>query len=120
MADAKQMQFGRRLRRIDRNHRKLAHGYITSVNHDGLLIARPRPTDVRFTWRGVAYVIIVMMAFKVFLYAQLGPAAYQDKVFSLQNGTVAQQVGAYVMAADPVTAWIATAAQSMVDKSLVE
>ncbi len=109
MADAKQMQFGQRLRRIDRNHRKLAQGYVTSVNHDGLLIARPRPIDVRLTWRGVAYVIIVMMAFKVFLFAQIGAAAYQEKVTGLQNGTLAQQIGAYVMVADPVTVKIAAA-----------
>jgi len=109
MADAKQMQFGQRLRRIDRNHRKLAQGYVTSVNHDGLLIARPRPLDLRLTWRGVAYVIIVMMAFKVFLYAQIGPLAYQERVIALQNGTLAEQVAAYAMAADPLTASLATA-----------
>jgi len=109
MADAKQIQFGQRLRRIDRNHRKLAQGYITSVNHDGLLIARPRPTDVRLTWRGVAYVVLVMMAFKIFLFAQIGATAYQEKVVALQNGTLAQQIGAYVMVADPATIAIANA-----------
>lgn len=109
MADAKQMQFGHRLRRIDRNHRKLAHGYVTSMNHDGLLIARPRPSDIRLTWRGVAYVVIVMMAFKIFLYAQIGPLAYQEKVIELRNGSLAQQIGAYAMAADPLTTSIAGA-----------
>lgn len=109
MADVKQMQFGSRLRRIDSNHRKLANGYITTMNHDGLLIARPRPKDVRLTWRGVAYVVIIMMAFKIFLHAQIGAEAYQERIVSLQNGSIAQQIGAYAMVADPVTVAIANA-----------
>ncbi len=112
MADAKQMQFGQRLRRIDRNHRRLARGYVTSMNHDGLVIANPKRTDVRFTWRGVAYVIIVMMAFKVFLFAQIGEQAYQERVTNLQNGSFAQQIGSYVMAADKITVTIANAISS--------
>ncbi len=109
MADAKQLQFGQRLHNIDRNHRKLAKGYITSMNHDGLLVARPRPKEVRLTWRGVAYVVIIMMAFKVFLYAQIGAEAYQERVVALQNGSFAQQIGSYAMAADPITAALANA-----------
>jgi hypothetical protein len=109
MTDANYTQFWRRLRRIDQNQRKLSHGYVTSMNHDGLLIARPRPKEVKLTWRGVAYVVVVMMAFKIFLYAQMGPLAYQEKVFAMGNGSLAEQIGAYVMVADPVTASIATA-----------
>lgn len=109
MADAKQMQFGKRLRRIDSNHRRLANGYITTMNHDGLLVARPRPKEVRLTWRGVAYMIIIMMAFKIFLHAQIGAEAYQERVIALQNGSVAEQIGAYAMVADPITVAIANA-----------
>ena len=107
MTDANYIQFWQRLRRIDRNQRKLSQGYVTSMNHDGLLIARPRPKEVKLTWRGVAYIVIVMMAFKIFLYAQLGPLAYQEKVIAMENGSLAEQIGAYVMVADPVTASIA-------------
>jgi len=109
MADVKQLQFGRRLQKINRNHEKLAKGYVTSMNHDGLLVARPRRRDVRLTWRGVAYVVIIAMAFKIFLYAQIGPVAYQERVVALQNGSFAQQIGAYAMAADPITATLANA-----------
>ncbi|MEE9388606.1 MAG: hypothetical protein V3U96_08335 [Paracoccaceae bacterium] len=109
MTDAKQMQFGQRLRRIDHNHRKLAKGFVTSMNHDGLLIARPVRTDLRFTWRGVAYVIIVMMAFKIFLHAQIGAEAYQARVVALQNGSITAQLGAYAMTADPITVAFANA-----------
>ncbi len=109
MADAKQLQFGQRLRRIDRNHRKLANGSITSMNHDGLLIARPLPTDLRLTWRGVAYIVLTVMAFKIFLFAQIGAVAYQERVVELQNGSIAAQFGAYAMAADPITVSFANA-----------
>lgn len=106
MADAKQIQFGQRLRRIDRHHRKLARGYVTTVNHDGLIIARPRRQTSLFPLRGLFLCLLILLAFKGFLYAHLGPAAYADRVALLESGTVVEKMGAYAMKADPVTLWV--------------
>ena len=35
-------EFERRMRRINRRHTKLSHGYVTQVNDDGLVVAKPR------------------------------------------------------------------------------
>ena len=44
-----------------------------------------------------------LMALKVLLHAYLGPAAYDERITRLANGTAVEQMGAYVMTADPVT-----------------
>jgi len=107
MADAKQLKFGQRIRRIDRTNRSLAQGYITTVNHDGLIIARPRRNSSHFPFRGLFLGLLILLAFKGFLFAKLGPESYQDQVTLLQAGTAVEKVGAYVMKADPVTIWLA-------------
>lgn len=107
MADAKQLEFGERINRIDRTHRKLAKGYVTSVNHDGLIIARPHRQSSRLPLRGLFLSLLVLLTFKGFVYAQIGATAYQDRVELLANGTIVEQIGGYAMYADPVTLWIA-------------
>ncbi len=107
MADAKQIQFGHRLKRIDRSHRRLAQGYVTSVNHDGLIIARPARRSSGMPLRGVFLCLTVLLTFKAFVYAQIGAAAYADRVALLESGTIVEKLGAYVMVADPVTVWLA-------------
>ena len=106
MTDAKQIQFGHRLRRIDRQHRKLARGYVTSVNHDGLIVARPSRQTSLFPLRGLFLCLLTLLAFKGFIYAQLGPTSYGERVALLQEGTLVEKMGGYAMTADPVTLWI--------------
>jgi hypothetical protein len=112
MVKANQMEtmqnigFDRRVRKIDKRHRKLALGYVNSVNHDGLVIARVRRTGINFPFRGLFMVLIVFLIFKGFLHAALGAATYADRVGSLNAGTMAEKFGAYVMAPDVATLWI--------------
>ncbi len=106
MADVKQMQFGHRLKRIDKTHRQLSNGYVTSVNHDGLIIARPARRSSGLPLRGLFLCLVVLMTFKGFVYAQIGSTAYADRVSLLESGTFVEQIGAYAMFADPVTLWI--------------
>jgi len=106
MADANLHRFDKRVRRIQKRHRKLARGYVQSVNHDGLIVARPRRKGSRFPWKGVAMIIVALFAFKGFLHAQLGAITYQERVQKLSAGTAIEKAGAYAMQADPITLWI--------------
>lgn len=106
MADAQSQIFDKRLRRITRRHRRLSHGYVTSVNHDGLIIARPRRYGPRFPWKGLMVTVALFLLFKGFLYANLGEATYNERVAKLHEGTIAEKVGAYAMQADPATLFI--------------
>lgn len=107
-------EFDRRMRRINRRHSKLSHGYVTSVNHDGLVVAKPARKGRRGTLRGVAIMVVALMVFKAFLYAQLGPLAYNERVDRLSDGNSAERAGSVVMAADPLTMYIGGALASLV------
>ncbi|MEM7752324.1 MAG: hypothetical protein AAF230_02860 [Pseudomonadota bacterium] len=100
-------EFDRRMRRITRRHTQLSRGYVTSVNDDGLVVAKPKRKFRRGTLRGVAIVVLTLMLFKGVLFSQLGPAAYAERVDSLSQGSFFEQAGAVLMAADPITIWLA-------------
>lgn len=106
MGESQLHEFDERLNKIDTRHRKLARGYVMSVNHDGLIIAEPKPQRRGFPWRGTLLILVGLIAFKGFLHFQIGAAAYDERVARLAEGTAVEQVGAYAMTADPVTLWI--------------
>ena len=95
--------FDQRLRRIDRRHRQLARGYVTTVNQDGLVVAEPRGRARSFPWRGLMFTLVAFLAVKAFLFAQIGAQDYNSTVATLQTGTTIEQLGAWVMTADPIT-----------------
>lgn len=99
--------FDKRLKRIVRRHDKMANGVVKTVNSDGLIVARPRLYKPRFPLKGLLVVLFLGFLFKGFLFAYLGEAAYSDRVASLQNGTVMEQAGAWIMQPDPATAFVA-------------
>jgi hypothetical protein len=99
-------EFDRRMRRISRRHTKLSHGYVTSVNDDGLVVAKPKRKFRRGTLRGIAIVMLVLMVFKGFLHNQLGAFAYEDRVDTLAAGSAFEKAGGILMTADPITLWL--------------
>lgn len=107
-------EFDRRMRRISRRHSKLSHGYVTSVNSDGVVVARPKTRGKKGTLRGLAIILMVVLVLKGFLHAQLGEIAYQARVDSLAAGSVVEQAGAWAMTADPLTLWLSGRISSLV------
>ena len=107
MADAQLQSFGKRLNNINRRHEKLAQGYMTVVNADGLLVAHPRRQQLRFPWKGMALTAALFFLFKGMLLVGLGEAEYNERALSLSTGTPVEQVGGWVMQSDPVTVWVA-------------
>jgi hypothetical protein len=107
-------EFERRMRRINRRHTKLSQGFVTSVNDDGLVVAKPRRRGNRATIRGVALIVIVVMLFKGILHAQLGVTAYDERIDKLASGNFVEQAGAWVMVTDPITLWLSANFVSLV------
>lgn len=107
-------EFDRRMRRISRRHSKLSHGYVTTVNDDGMVVAKPKRKSRMTTVRALALLLLVMLAFKGVLHAQLGGAEYAARVDSLAAGTTVEKVGAWIMTADPVTVQISSLVSSLV------
>lgn len=109
MSETQMQDFDDRLRRIDRRNRTLSRGFVLSVSRDGLIVARPETSRLRFPWRVLLVLLVAMMAFKIVLHAYIGPEAYGERLTRLSNGTIAEQLSAYVLHADPVTLWISDA-----------
>jgi hypothetical protein len=80
---------------------------VLSVSRDGLIVARPESSRFRFPWRVLLFLLVAVLGFKVMLHAYIGPEAYAERLSRLSNGTVAEQMSAYVLHADPVTVWVA-------------
>lgn len=108
-------EFGSRLKRIDRRHRKLSDGYVTSVNHDGLIIAVPRRRRMRVPFAGIALLAVGVIAVKGIVHAQLGPEVYEARIAALSQGGQVERAGAWVMQADPVTLWVSDQARLLLD-----
>lgn len=99
--------FDKRLKRIVRRHERMANGVVHSVNADGLIIARPRIYKPKFPLRGIVTLVAIGFLFKGLLFSYLGAEVYADKLTALENGTVIEQAGAWVMQPDIATTFIA-------------
>jgi hypothetical protein len=106
MAEAN-VPFDKRLKRIVRRHDKMSNGVVRSVNSDGLIVTRPRLYKPQFPLKGLLFVLTLGFLLKGFLFAYLGEAAYAERVAGLQAGSTLEQMGAWVMQSDPVTAVVA-------------
>ena len=100
--------FDKRLKRIVRRHDKIqSGGAVKTVTSDGLIVARPRVYRPRFPLKGLLAIIVLGFLFKGVIYATLGAEAYAERVTALQEGSVMEQAGAWIMQADPATKLIA-------------
>ena len=102
-----QIQFEERLRLLSRKHNAMARGYVTRIQPDGLIVARPRRATVRISPRAIFLFLAAFIGFKAFLVANLGPQTYDDRLARLNDGTMVEKAGAFVMQADPLTMYVA-------------
>ena len=102
-----QMHFDERLRRLERKHRAMSRGYTTRMLPDGLIIAKPKRTQVRISGRSILLFVLAFIAFKGFLVPNLGVMGYEERLDRLNNGTLVEKAGAFVMQIDPLTQFAA-------------
>lgn len=100
------LQFDERVRGLQRKHRKLSGGVVHSVNHDGLIIARPRRGRIHLPIKGLFLMVSAFFIFKSFLLGFLGSITYLERVEKLALGTIVEQVGAALMQPDPISIWL--------------
>lgn len=105
--DQSHLQFDQRINQLGRKHNALSRGYVARMRPDGLIVARPYRKQSRFPFKMVFVFLLAIIAFKGFLIASLGPDAYSERVGKLENGTMVEQAGAWVMQIDPVSDLIA-------------
>ena len=100
--------FDSRLKRIERSHRNFERGYTAVVGADGLITIKAKRPKRSLPVKGMVLLVLGFLCFKALMLAHLGPDAYVERVAELQAGTIVEQVGGFVMQADPATQLIAT------------
>ena len=80
---------------------RLKSGVVTTVNHDGLVIARARRKSGDSPLFGVLFFVAAFFLFKAFLLVSDGQEGYAERLASLQSGTTVEQAAAWAMQADP-------------------
>ncbi len=115
MSNTGYVNFDKRLREIERRHRKAAAGYVRLEERDGLLVPVEKVRLRRGTLplRGLALTLLGFVVFKGFVLSNLGMVGYQHRLAALAEGNVAEQLGAWIMYPDTVTQWIATQFQQL-------
>ncbi|MGB3178920.1 MAG: hypothetical protein WBH14_13610 [Albidovulum sp.] len=62
----------------------------------------------------LALILMTIIGIKAAVYTTLGPDAYSLRISTLQAGTTADQIGAYVLQADPLTVMVADQVRSLI------
>ncbi|MEB8388996.1 hypothetical protein OO012_17340 [Rhodobacteraceae bacterium KMM 6894] len=99
--------FTDRLKKVNRKHARMARGYDSKVGRDGLIVFRPKRRKAAMPVRGLILAAVALFGFKALVIVQLGASTYDARVEGLQAGTTLEQIGAFVMQADPVSAALA-------------
>ena len=100
--------FNARLNTVGGKHSKLVRrGYMSRVDKNGIIITKPKRARVRLPVKGLVLMVFSFFCFKAFMLIANGPDTYNDRLATLQNGTVIEAMGAKVLSIDPATQFIA-------------
>lgn len=108
VADPNMKEFEKRLARIDKIHE--AGGAFESTGSLGRAYfdaARPRRRR-GVSLRALAFLFLAALLFKAAILAQLGQDGYAERVSILAKGSFPEQIGAWMLHADPVTLKLAS------------
>lgn len=98
--------FNKRLKRIDRIHRR-GGGFEADGTLGQSFYTRRQRRRSRRGLRAMLYMAGVVFGAKALLIADLGTSEYLQRVSNLEAGSTAEQIGAFFMQADPITLWLA-------------
>ncbi|MEP2030906.1 MAG: hypothetical protein ABJI96_19590 [Paracoccaceae bacterium] len=99
--------FKERLHRLARKHHAMGKGYVMRLMPDGLMVPEPVRLRIELPYRVTTLLIVALLVFKGFLIASLGTQPYQDRLFTLDGGTLVEQAGAWIMQPDRISVFIA-------------
>ncbi|MBA96446.1 hypothetical protein [Sulfitobacter sp.] len=95
--------FGRRVHHLERNRARLSKGYYSTVENDGLIVARPTRQTSSFPFKLVFVLMALFFLYKAFVLSVIGDDTYESRLTTLRNGTAFEQAGAWFLGMDPIT-----------------
>ncbi|MDO6584518.1 hypothetical protein Q4543_03215 [Salipiger sp. 1_MG-2023] len=104
-------EFEKRHRAVTEKHRKLAEGYVTSLNRNGTIEHKPIRRVPFFKLRTLLIAGACFLAFKGLLLTSLGVEGYEGHIGRLASGGIVEKAGAWVMSPDRASLWIAETVQ---------
>lgn len=107
-------QFDKRLRRLDRKHRRMANGFSPVVLPDGLISIRPRRRAPQLPFKGILYLILGFIIFKAIAISHYGMPGYVERVELLRAGTVFERAGAWLLQPEQASSWLAVQIASFI------
>lgn len=100
--------FHSRVGNVDKTRSKLVRrGYTSRVDKNGIIIAKPKSRSFHFPVKGLVLLVMGFFCFKAIMLSANGPATYEDRLATLQNGSVVEALGAKALSVDPVTQFLA-------------
>lgn len=100
-------RYNKRQNAVRRKHARLARGYTTKLDRNGVFVHVPDNKTGGISFRILLWAALLFMGFKGLVLAGLGAETYQGHVDTLAQGTGFERVGAWLMQIDPVTAGLA-------------
>ncbi len=98
--------FERRLNRISRVHERHSNGPTRRVIKNGIIVEQASYFQPKFPTKAIAALFVLSFFFKSYVYAELGAGEYAERLALLQNASTVEQMGAWVLQADPVTVFV--------------
>lgn len=100
--------FNTRVGAVDKKlSRRRSNTVVAHVQQNGIIYAKAKRRRRHFPIKGTFLMVAGFFCFKALMLAANGPAAYEDRLATLQQGTVVEAGGAWVLGIDPVTEFIA-------------
>lgn len=100
--------FHARVGNVDKKQSRLVRrGYTSRVDKNGVIVAKPKGMRIRFPIKGIVLMVLGFFCLKALMLSANGPAAYQERLATLQNGTAIEAMGARALGIDPATQFIA-------------
>ena len=81
---------------------------VLSFNHDGLEVARAKKSGRWLPVWHIIFFIYIGLLMRLVSMAEVGPAAYGNRMAELEKGNVIERMTAQIMYMDPVSRSIAT------------
>lgn len=100
--------FAKRQKMVRKKHRKMALGYHTAMDENGIFIQKPSAFATTSMRGPFVFFFAFLIGMKVLFQSYLGEEDYLSHVDALAGGNLAEQVGAFIMAPDPVTSQLAS------------
>lgn len=108
------LKFDKRVRTIARKNRRLARGYTTYIDEMGVLRKKQTRQGPQVPVRGLILLTIGFTMFKAFVLVNIGRAAYDLRIDTLNSGTIFEQAGAWMLQVDPLTRFAAGLLSSVI------